>query len=368
MRELFEEVLDFQLLHSSQNTPDMAARGKLIRHTIPAEMRDWKAAKPAAVLPFRGRLNVQGRDGTGLKTFVPWVRIHSPELSPSAQSGWYVVYLFREDGKGVALCVSHGSTRFDGRDFIPRPAPEAAALMDWGRGLIGSEATEFGMKRGVDLGCREKLSQAYERTTAFSKTYPRHAIPDDEILATDAERGVGLLGVLYRSQELGKAPYSEPPEVREAIQVAEQASRPRSVLKEEGQGFGLTAAERAAIENHAMGFSKRWLAAEGFTDIKDVHATHSCDFLAERGGIEHSIEVKGTTSGLGQIILTANEVALHQNAHPASILLVVYGISLNELRTEAFGGEIKAYDPFPIDRCTLKPLSYLCHLPGYSCE
>ena len=98
MRELFEQVLDLQIQHSSQNTPEMVVRGKLIRDVIPEEVRGWAAARSPAVLPFKGRLKVQGRDGTGLKTFVPWVRIHSPELSPSAQSGWYVVYLFRQDG------------------------------------------------------------------------------------------------------------------------------------------------------------------------------------------------------------------------------------------------------------------------------
>ena len=113
MREMFDEVLKLLLDHSSENTPAMARRGDLIRNLIPAEMRGWSAAQSSAVLPFKGRLNVQGRDGTGLKTFVPWVRIHSPELSPSAQNGWYVVYLFRQDGMGVALCISHGSTRFD---------------------------------------------------------------------------------------------------------------------------------------------------------------------------------------------------------------------------------------------------------------
>lgn len=177
MRELFEAVMEFQLQHSSQNTPEMIERGKLIRDAIPAEMREWPAAKSAALLPFRGRLNVQGRDGTGLKTFVPWVRIHSPEMSPSAQSGWYVVYLFRADGDGVALCISHGSTRFDGRDFKPRSASEAAELMTWGRGLIGSQAAAIGMSVGVDLGSSERLSKAYESTTAFSKTYSRASLP-----------------------------------------------------------------------------------------------------------------------------------------------------------------------------------------------
>ncbi len=362
MRELFEAVMELQLRHSSQNTPEMIERGKIVRNAIPAEMNGWPAAKAQALLPFRGRLNVQGRDGTGLKTFVPWVRIHSPEMSPSAQKGWYVVYLFRADGDGVSLCISHGSTRFDGRDFKPRSADEAAKLMDWSRGLIGPQAAAIGMSEGVDLGSAERLSQAYESTTAFSKTYSRSSLPDDLTLAADAERAVGLLGELYRAQELGSAPDTDPPEVREVIAAVENVARPR--MRGGGQGFGLTAAERAAVEKKAMDDALAWLNTNGFTNVRDVHSTHSCDFIAERNGIEHHIEVKGTTSSLGKIILTANEVTLHQSSHPSNVLIVVYEIKLYETRTQAFGGKLKAFDPWRIDECSLVPLSYVCQLVG----
>ncbi len=88
MREKLERVLDLQRDYDPMPTPAMDERGQLIRHDIPTEMREWSAAQADAAVPYRGRLNVQGRDGTGLRTFVPWVRIHSPELSPSAQNGW----------------------------------------------------------------------------------------------------------------------------------------------------------------------------------------------------------------------------------------------------------------------------------------
>lgn len=362
MRELFESVLDLQLQHSSKNTPKMIERGKLIRDAIPGRMRAWNAAKPSAVLPFKGRLNVQGRDGTGLKTFVPWVRIHSPEMSPSAQKGWYVVYLFRQDGDGVALCISHGSTRFDGGDFKPRTADEAARLMEWGRGVIGTQAAAIGMVQGVQLGSVEKLSRAYESTTAFSKSYRRSDLPDDSTLAADAERAVGLVGELYRAQELGAAPYSEPPEVREVLAAVESVARPGTAKASSGQGFGLNAAERAAVEKRAMDEALAWLNSNDFTNVRDVHATHSCDFIAERGSVDHHIEVKGTTSSLGKIILTANEVALHKASHPSNLLIVVHDIKLHEMRTHAYGGALKVFDPWIIQDFSLTPLSYICKL------
>ncbi|PAX06673.1 MrcB family domain-containing protein [Sphingomonas lenta] len=364
MRELLQEVLTLQSDFSSQNTPAMQVRGNLIRNVIPEELRRWRAVQPQALLPFRGRLNVQGRDGTGLKTFVPWVRIRSPEMSPSAQSGWYVVYLFRQDGTGVALCVSHGSTRFDGREFKPRTAEEAASLMAWGRALIRSQAFNFGMVEGVDLGSAATLSKAYESTTAFSKTYAANAVPDDATLAREAERAVALIAELYRAQELGRAPDAPPPELIEADNAVSTVSRPGSTRQSsKGQGFGLSAPERKAVEAHAMSLAAAWLAANGFTAIRDVHAAYSCDYLATRNGVEHHVEVKGTTSPYGKVILTANEVELHRRTHPTNLLIVVHGIDLIDARTKATGGEVTVLDPLVIENCTLTPLSFACLLP-----
>ena len=363
MRELFQEVLQLQLEHSSENTPAMARRGDIIRNLIPAEMREWPAAQAAAVLPFRGRLNVQGRDGTGLKTFVPWVRIHSPELSPSAQNGWYVVYLFRPDGGGVSLCLSHGSTRFDGGDFKPRSFAEASALMAWGRGLLSIEANVLGFDEGVDLGSSERLAKAYERTTAFSKFYTTASLPSEAELAQDAQKAVSLLGQLYRAVELGRAPEAEPPEVAEAVASINAIARPNQVARAStGQGFGLTAVERRLVENHAMSLAHGWLIENGFRNVRDVHASHSCDYLANRNGVEHFVEVKGTTGGLGKVLLTSNEVALHQSQHPHNILIVVYDVDLLDLRTKAEGGQLRAFEAWDISGTELTPLSFSCQL------
>lgn len=364
VRELFREVLELQLQHSSANTPAMVRRGDLIRNVIPSEMRKWKAAQTTSLLPFKGRSNVQGRDGTGLKTFVPWVRIHSPELSPSAQSGWYVVYLFRQDGQGVTIGLSHGSTRFDGGDFKPRSHEEAAALMKWGRGLLGVEARALGFVDGADLGSSEKLSKAYERTTAFSKMYLADALPSDEELAADAELAVGLLGQLYRADELGRAPDTDPPEIVQARATLSAIARPQTKAQPAmgGQGFGLTAAERRIVEVHAMTLAHAWLNEHGFSKVRDVHTTHSCDYIAQRDGVDHSIEVKGTTAGLGKVLLTANEVALHQSSHPHNVLIIVHDIDLLEMRTKAKGGTLTVLDPWDVAAAELTPLSYSCNI------
>jgi Holliday junction resolvase-like predicted endonuclease len=105
-----------------------------------------------------------------------------------------------------------------------------------------------------------------------------------------------------------------------------------------------------------------WLHDTGFERIRDVHLTHSCDFIAQRNGVEHFIEVKGTTASLGSILLTANEVALHRSAHPHNILLVLHNIDLLEMRTKATGGTLHVSDPWDAATAQLTPLSYSCNL------
>lgn len=359
----FDEVLQLQSEYSSENTPAMERRGQIIRNLAPAEMREWPAAKNGAALPFKGRLNVQGRDGTGLKTFVPWIRIHSPELSPSAQNGWYVVFLFRPDGSGVHLCISHGSTRFDGGDFKPRSADEAAELMRWSRKLLAATATGLGFQSGLDLGSKEKLARAYEATTAFSRFYAKGQLPSEPKLSSETSEAIELLGEIYRSIELGRSPEDDPPEITEAKVALKRIAKPQSESGPvQGQGFGLTQEEKLAVETHAMAVAQAWLSDNGYTDIRDVSAKHSCDYWASKNGYNHYVEVKGTTGSFGKILLTANEVQLHREFHPDNILIVVHDIDLIDARTKATGGKTRVFEEWDVSAHPLQALSYSCDL------
>lgn len=360
---LFEEVLQLQIVHSPNNTPEMARRGELIRKEIPEIIREWPESQQGAAFPFKGRLNVQGRDGTGLKTFVPWVRVHSPELSPSAQNGWYVVYLFHQDGKGVSLCLSHGSTRFDGGDYRPRSIEETKGLMKWANGLLEGQFEPLGFRTGVVLNSKEKLSKAYEKTTVCSKTYSATAIPNDDVLQKDLNKAVSLLGELYRSAELGRSPESEEPEIAQASDAVSAISRPQvAKVGGRGQGFKLSTEERAAVEARAMDAARTWLDDNGYEKIRDVSAKESCDFWAEKAGVAKFVEVKGTTGRGESILLTANEVELHRTLFPDTLLILVYEIELIESRTKAVGGRLRVIEEWDIENAELKPLSYVCNL------
>ena len=121
---------------------------------------------------------------------------------------------------------------------------------------------------------------------------------------------------------------------------------------------------RLESELHRVGnlFCQRDLEKHGYLNVTDVSGTQSCDFWASFGGEHKYIEVKGTTSSFGTILLTANEVELHREFHPDNILIVIHDIELVETGTEARGGHLVAFDAWDIAATQLKALSYSCTL------
>ncbi|MFC2059611.1 MrcB family domain-containing protein [Chloroflexota bacterium] len=113
-----EQILELQPKWKSSNSPEMQERGQLIRGSLPKVLR--------TILPTISELEssgfrVEGRDGTGLKTRVPWVRLFFPTHSPSATEGWYAVYIFASDGSAVFLSLNQGTTTYSNGTFVPRP-------------------------------------------------------------------------------------------------------------------------------------------------------------------------------------------------------------------------------------------------------
>lgn len=111
-----------------------------------------------------------------------------------------------------------------------------------------------------------------------------------------------------------------------------------------------------------MARAQTWLSDNGYTGIKDVSAKASCDFEAQKDGRRHVVEVKGTTGGRDSILITKNEVALHQRAHPDNLLIVVSDIELLEMRSKAAGGTVSVMENWQLDEASLTPLAYRCAL------
>ena len=87
--------------------------------------------------------HVKGSNGAGNNARIPWCRIYDREHSPSAKSGWYVVFLFSVDGSTGyhVVTVTNPET---GEVVRQMPSPEllkiAQSLPQFNSGLVNQKA------------------------------------------------------------------------------------------------------------------------------------------------------------------------------------------------------------------------------------
>lgn len=360
MKQLFEEALQLQSDWSHLNTPAMSRRGFLIRKDIPTALGAYRSEIKLLLGTVGTDLEIEGRDGTGPKSEVPWVRLYSESRSPSAHTGWYCVYLFRADGSGLYLSIGHAATRYINGEFKPRPRSELQVLIDWARNVLieAKVSSTEKFSEEIDLRARGKLGISYEHGTVWSRFYNSSSIPDDETLIDDLRDYVRLLRHLYDLDDLGRSITNSNEQVAAAEMAVSAIAAPERSSAFRGQGFGLTADERRAVEKRAMKVAADHLEQLGY-EIEDVSNKRPFDYVAIRGGETFIVEVKGMTSGLGSIVLTANEVAAHRQTCPLNILIVVHSISLQrQIPPRASGGLVHMICPWELDNAALSAISY----------
>lgn len=361
-----QEVLELQKEYTFRNTPAMQRRGVLIREEIAGSLNEnlerFKSKYEIAIED----LWVQGKDGDGNKSEIPWVRLASKEFSPSATKGWYVVFLFSATGSNCYLSLGHASTTYEG-DSIERRYqkvldPEVAeSLMRWGREKLHiADINNPRLKFSRNLEAKGNLAEAYDRTSLCGFEYSKENIPTDEQIYSDVEFLLGLLSKIYLLQETDATiPGSESPEHQDAVAAITQAAG-RDLTGPRRQGRSrLPQEHKKVIEDHAVKVAMMLLEKKGFTNIKDVGKNHSYDIAAKLDGIDFYIEVKGTISLGEKVVLTKNEVLLHRQEYPNNALIVVSQIDLDRSETpSANGGNAVFISPWQIKDEDLDALGY----------
>jgi hypothetical protein len=360
MRELLRDVLRLQPAWHSKNTPEMEKRGRLVRRDVVNWLREQLPAVERAVPDEVDDWTAEGSDGAGLKSEIPWARVYSARLSPSATVGWYVVYLFGARGDRVYLSLMQGATRWRNGEFQPRPRHELRQRSEWARAaLAASLQVRPDLVETIELGARKSnLGRAYEDGNVVAFEYSVEDLPAEDVLAGDLVFLCSVLSELYELAVVDLPPGDPAPEIVDAEVEAEHAAG----KARRGQGLRLNAAERIAVERRAVDLAVEHLVAQGYS-VKDVGATKSYDLDARRGDERLCVEVKGTTTkwtDASEIMLTRNEVELHLREYPRNMLVIVSRIVLDHSATPpiASGGQLKVIHPWKIAEPGLTPVSY----------
>jgi hypothetical protein len=190
LRRLLEQGLTLQARRQGgENVAD--ERNELFQRRGPAFL--------AKILP-----NGFASDGgaqVGSEAEVPWVRIFSPGLAPSAQEGWYLVYLFAADGSAAFLALMQGVTHAGTGAF------ESGA--SWVRELLGDEIKS---DDPIDLRSKQGAGSRparYEKATVYAKHYDAESLPRDDELREELNEMLGILQRVYAAQSSELPPLSE---------------------------------------------------------------------------------------------------------------------------------------------------------------
>lgn len=131
------------------------------------------------------RYIVHGSPGQGNWARVPWVAICDRFITETAQDGFYVVYLVKEDFSGVYLSLNQGVTTIrrvygsDAKDALAARASDYIARL----GQIDKSL----ILGPIDLKVANtsSLGAFYEQGSICAKYYKRGEIPNDEALGDD---------------------------------------------------------------------------------------------------------------------------------------------------------------------------------------
>lgn len=138
------------------------------------------------------RYKVEGSPGKGQWAFVPWIAIFDKNITESATKGYYIVYLFCADMKGVYLSLNQGYNFFE-KKYKRKGAIEILSRNSsiW-KSLFSPFVTSFEFDE-IDLKTfksfkKNHLMKAYEVGHICGKFYSIDNMPKDEDLIDDLRK------------------------------------------------------------------------------------------------------------------------------------------------------------------------------------
>lgn len=141
------------------------------------------------------RYYVRGSAGQGNWARCPWIAVFDRLVTDTAQEGYYIVYLVREDFAGIYLSLNQGVT--DVREKYGSDAREALSIRSADYAAQLGDLTRGTTTGPIDLAAASSgLGAYYEVGNIAALYYESGSLPQDQELASDLERFIELYSTL----------------------------------------------------------------------------------------------------------------------------------------------------------------------------
>lgn len=143
------------------------------------------------------RYKVKGSIGQGTWTTAPWIGVFDTFVTETAQDGFYVVYLIKEDCSGLFLSLNQGVTTIRNQYGADAKRALSTRAKDF---LARLESVPDGFSADdIELTIDTDSSNPvlYEAGNICSKYYPANGIPSDEVLFSDLDKVLSVYRELY---------------------------------------------------------------------------------------------------------------------------------------------------------------------------
>jgi 5-methylcytosine-specific restriction protein A len=208
LREGFDRVLNEYLRASKDN---------FAKHELANFIRGELRNSLVQAAGENDRLVFKGSAGQGNWARGPWVGIFDKLITTSAQTGYYAVYLFREDMEGVYLSLNQGMTeakriyKSDAKTVLRTRAANY-------RAMLGNQIRDF-PELNIDLAPSKPTNDTafYEAGNICAKSYPTGQLPRESQLIDDLITMIklyeGLISVENNSEAITIEEGDEPLEM-----------------------------------------------------------------------------------------------------------------------------------------------------------
>lgn len=193
LREGLSRVLNEYLTVSQREAFKENPLADFLRNNLPETVFKLLSEDPG--------LMCKGSAGQGNWARGPWVAIYDRLITTTAHSGYYPVYLFREDMAGVYLSLNQGMTELKKQYKSDAKTALSSRAMNF-RAMLG---TKPGFIQNIDLAPSAPSNDTafYEAGNIYAKFYPKDRLPNEEQLVSDLHAIMDLYEQIKNSSEGG---------------------------------------------------------------------------------------------------------------------------------------------------------------------